>query len=111
RGRGTAPWMEAGSTLTSDPARHLSDPPPATNFAGLFAAAAARTSFLSYTAPTLTRRSSSGQGRPFLVQPAKRSPKKMLIALNVFLATLVIVGIVGMLAWSIDSRDRHAPTA
>jgi hypothetical protein len=35
----------------------------------------------------------------------------MLIALNLALAALVIVGIVGMLAWSITSQKLDAPTA
>ena len=33
----------------------------------------------------------------------------MIIALNILFATIVIVGIVGMLAWSIIGEDRDAP--
>ena len=34
----------------------------------------------------------------------------MIIALNILFATIVIVGIVGMLAWSIVGQDRDAAT-
>lgn len=34
----------------------------------------------------------------------------MIIALNIVFATIVIVGIVGMLAWSIASQDLDAAT-
>src|SRR5690242_3134117 len=89
RGRGAAPWTEAGSTLTSGRARHLPDPASATNFAGVFEGA--RESRLegargveaqirarcrqgkpqprSYTAPTLTRQCSSRCPRPLPGQP------------------------------------------
>jgi hypothetical protein len=40
---------------------------------------------------------------------AKTEPEDMLIALNIVLATLVIVGIVGMLAWSIATQGLDAP--
>ena len=34
----------------------------------------------------------------------------MIIALNILFATIVIVGIVGILAWSIVGQDRDAAT-
>jgi hypothetical protein len=43
-------------------------------------------------------------------QPAKETEMTAIIILNVVLAAAVIVGIVGMLARNIDSRDADAVT-
>jgi hypothetical protein len=50
------------------------------------------------------------------VSTTTETETEMIIALNIMFATFVIVGIVGMLAWSIDSQKldpatRQAPSA
>ena len=67
---------------------------------------------MSYAAPTFSQRSSCGRDRPFLLPQnlATETEPRMIIALNILFATIVIVGIVGMLAWSIVGQDRDAAT-
>ena len=67
---------------------------------------------MSYAAPTFSQRSSCGRDRSFLLPQnfATETEPGMIIALNILFATIVIVGIVGMLAWSIVGQDRDAAT-